>query len=72
MTKIIGLKDLRENTEIYLSQVKRGHSFLVLRRSQPIFKVSPVDEAEEVWERVIDFTKIKKGGVALDQVLARL
>ena len=72
MTKIIGLKDLRENTETYLTQVKKGNSFLVLRRSEPIFKISPVDEAEELWEKVIDFTKIKKGGVSLDQILARL
>lgn len=72
MTGIIGLKELRENTDTYLTQIKRGRSFLVLRRSEPIFKISPIDEAEEMWERVIDFTKIKKGGVALDQVLARL
>jgi len=72
MTKIIGLKDLRENTDVYLTQIKKGHSFLVLRRSEPIFKISPVEDSEELWEKVIDFTKIKKGGVALDQVLARL
>ncbi|HRZ30129.1 MAG TPA: type II toxin-antitoxin system Phd/YefM family antitoxin [Candidatus Paceibacterota bacterium] len=72
MTKIIGLKELRENTDTYLAQIKRGHSFLVLRRSEPVFKISPIDEAEELWEEVIDFTKIKKGGVALDQILARL
>ncbi|MFA5022818.1 MAG: hypothetical protein WC385_02975 [Candidatus Paceibacterota bacterium] len=72
MTKIIGLKDLRENTDTYLAQIKKGHSFLVMRRSEPVFKISPTDESEEVWERVIDFTKIKKGGVALDQILARL
>ncbi|MCX6712558.1 MAG: type II toxin-antitoxin system prevent-host-death family antitoxin [Candidatus Vogelbacteria bacterium] len=72
MTKIIGLKDLRENTDTYLNQVKKGHSFLVMRRSEPVFRISPADESEEIWERVIDFTKIKKGGVALDQILARL
>ena len=72
MTKIIGLKDLRENTDTYLAQIKRGRSFLVLRRSEPVFRISPVDEADELWERVIDFTKIKKGGVPLNQVLARL
>ena len=72
MTKIIGLKDLRENTDTYLAQIKKGHSFLVLRRSEPVFKISPADEAEEVWERVIDFTKIKKGGVPFSQILARL
>ena len=44
MTKIIGLKDLRENTEQYISSVKKGKSFLVVRRSKPIFRVSPVDE----------------------------
>ena len=72
MTKIIGLKDLRENTDTYLAQIRKGHSFLVLRRSEPVFRISPVEEADEVWERVIDFTKIKKGGVALSQILARL
>jgi antitoxin (DNA-binding transcriptional repressor) of toxin-antitoxin stability system len=72
MTKIIGLKDLRENTNTYLAQIKKGHSFLVMRRSEPIFKISPADESDEVWERVIDFTKMKKDGVALDQILARL
>lgn len=72
MTKIIGLKDLRENTDTYLAQIKKGHSFLVLRRSEPVFKISPVDDDEDLWEKVIDFTKIKKGGVPLDQILARL
>ncbi|MCX6714071.1 MAG: hypothetical protein NTV48_03150 [Candidatus Vogelbacteria bacterium] len=72
MIKIIGLKDLRENTDTYLAQIKKGHSFLVMRRSEPVFRISPADESGEVWERVIDFTKIKKGGVALDQILARL
>jgi antitoxin (DNA-binding transcriptional repressor) of toxin-antitoxin stability system len=72
MTKIIGLKELRENTDTYLAQIKKGHSFLVLRRSEPVFKISPIDEAEELWEEVIDFTKIKKGGVPFKQILARL
>ena len=72
MTKIIGLKELRENTDTYLAQVKKGSSFLVLRRSEPVFKISPVEEAEELWETVIDFTKIKKGGVPLKEILTRL
>jgi len=72
MTKIIGLKDLRENTDNYLAKIKAGQSFLVVRRSCPVFKVSPIEEADELWESVIDFTKIKKGGVALKNVLARL
>jgi len=74
MTKIIGLKDLRENTEQYISSVKKGKSFVVVRRSKPIFRVSPVDEwgDEGVWETVVDFTKVSKKGVPIDNVIASL
>ena len=74
MTKIIGLNDLRENTEQYISSVKKGKSFVVVRRSKPIFRVSPVDEwgDEGVWETVVDFTKVSKKGVPIDNVIASL
>lgn len=74
MTKVIGLKDLRENTEQYISHIKKGRSFLVVRRSKPIFRVSPVDEwgDEGVWETVADLTKINKKGVPIDKVIASL
>ena len=74
MINIIGLKDLRENTEQYISHVKAGKSFLVVRRSKPIFRVSPVDEwgDDGVWETVIDFTKLNKNGVPIDNVIASL
>jgi prevent-host-death family protein len=73
MPKIIGLKDLRENTESYISQVAKGKSFTVVRRSKPVFKLSPpVDEwgDEGTWKTLVDFTKIKKGGVPIDEVIA--
>ena len=75
MPKIIGLKDLRENTESYIAQVKKGKSFLVMRRSKPVFKVSPpVDEwgDEGTWMTLVDFTKIKKGGVPAADVIKAL
>lgn len=74
MEKIIGLRELRENTEEYISQVKKGKSFTVVRRSKPIFRVTPVDEwgDEGIWETVIDFTKIKKDGVPATDVLRAL
>ncbi|OGG49160.1 hypothetical protein A2678_00845 [Candidatus Kaiserbacteria bacterium RIFCSPHIGHO2_01_FULL_53_31] len=74
MINIIGLKDLRENTEQYISRVKRGKSFVVVRRSKPIFRVSPVDEwgDEGMWETVVDFTKINKGGVSTADAIASL
>ncbi len=74
MTNIIGLKDLRENTEQYISSVSKGKSFLVVRRSKPIFRVSSVDEwgDEGRWETVVDFTKISKKGVPVGEVVASL
>ena len=71
MDNLIGLKELREDVNTYISEVKKGKSFIVVRRSKPIFKISPPD-TEELWETVVDLTKIKKGGVALKDLLSRL
>ena len=74
LNNIVGLKELRENTEAYINAVKKGRSFVVVRRSKPVFKVTPVDEwgDEGIWETVVDFTKIRKGGVPAEDVLASL
>jgi len=69
---IIGLKELRENVETYITAVGKGKSFIVVRKSKPVFKISSINEADDNWEQVIDFTKIKKGGVDIDQLLSRL
>ena len=71
MQSIVGLKELRENIDTYAKQIKRGRSFLVMRKSTPLFSLVPPDY-EEQWETVVDFTKIKKGGVLLEDILARL
>jgi antitoxin (DNA-binding transcriptional repressor) of toxin-antitoxin stability system len=71
MENLIALKDLRLNMERYVQKVKMGQSFVVLKQSKPIFRVAPV-EADEKWEEVIDFTKIKKNGVNIDELLSRL
>ncbi len=71
MDSIVGLKELRENLETYIREVKRGKSFMVVRRSKPVFRLAPPDDAEH-WETVIDFTKIQKGGVPLRDILSRL
>ncbi len=72
MDKFIGLKELRQNMEKYVKQVKKGESIVVLRRSIPLFKISPVENKEDDWEEVIDFTKIKKGGVDIKDILSRI
>jgi len=70
MKNIITLKNLRENMQEYARKVKKGQSFIVFKRSQALFKINPIEE--DLWEEVIDFTKIKKGGVNIAEVLKRL
>ena len=69
---IVGLKELRTNIESYIAAVKRGKSFIVVRRSKPVLKISAPDENEEAWETVADFTSIKKDGVSARDVLKAL
>jgi antitoxin (DNA-binding transcriptional repressor) of toxin-antitoxin stability system len=68
MDKLIGLKEFRENVEFYTKKINQGQSFIVLKKSKPIFKLSPVYE-EETWETIIDFTNIKKGGVPIQDIV---
>lgn len=69
MTKIVGLKEFRKNVEKYAHQAALGHSVIVVKRSHPIFRVEP---PEEQWETILDFTKIRKRGVSIDDILKRL
>lgn len=71
-TNIVGVKELRENLEAYISHVKKGRSFIVVRRSRPVLKISSPQEETELWEPIVDFTKIRKGGVRLRDLLSRL
>ena len=68
---IIGLKDLRQNINKYYSAVQKGNSFIVVRKSKPLFQVVPLDD-EGIWERVVDFTKLKKSGVSIEDILKRI
>jgi len=72
MENIVGLKKLRENFADYAEEVKKGRSFLVMKKSRPLFRITPADEGEEIWEEIIDFTKIKRGGVEIEDILTRL
>ena len=70
--QIVGLKDLRQNIDKYASLVNKGTHLTVLRRSKPIFNITPLKDKQGQWETVIDFTKIKRGGVDIDDLLKRL
>ena len=68
--KTIALKEFRENTQKYISEIGKGKSFIVFRRSKPVFKIAPADTwgDDGLWETVVDFTKHKSGS---DGVLAK-
>lgn len=70
-THILGLKELRENMQKYASLVEKGESFIVVKKSKPLFKIVP-PESEEQWEMVADFTKINKNGIPAGEVLRTL
>jgi len=70
---VVGLKELRENMETYISRIQKGESVTVMRRNQPIFRLTPADaELESDWETVIDFTEINENGVSAKELLASL
>lgn len=69
---VIGLKEFRHNMEEYIERVRKGESLTIVRRSKPIFRLSPVHEGESEWETVIDFTEINPHGVSGREILKRL
>jgi len=70
MAQTIGVRDLRENLSKYINKVDKGEEFVVMRKSEAVFKIVPVED--ELWEEVIDFTKFKKGGIDIDELIAVL
>ncbi len=72
MKNIIGLKELRENTETYIKRVNRGESITVVRRSTPLFRLTPIDAEETGWESVADFTTLDERGVSAKDILVSL
>lgn len=71
MEDIIGLKELRGNMNNWINQIQKGKSFLVVRKSRPVFKIVP-PETEEQWETVADLTAISKNGVSAKKILIEL
>ena len=70
MKNIINLKEFRENVGKYEARIQKGDSFIVMRRSKPLFRICPVEE--DGWETIIDFTKFRKGGMPVDEVIKAL
>ena len=67
----VEVKELRQNFDSYIAEVEKGASFVITRHSRAVFKIIPPKETE-TWERVIDFTSVKKGGLPVADLLSRL
>lgn len=67
----VSLKDLREQFPKYIEAIANGQSFTIVKRSKPIFQISPISD-EGSWQTIVDFTEIDKLGVSADDILAKL
>jgi prevent-host-death family protein len=56
MATIIGLKELRENTEAVAERANRGETFVVVKRSKPIFRLVPMNESAPADEELTAWT----------------
>ena len=68
---LITIRELREDMPTIINRIRRGGEFLVLKKSKPVFRLSAPDNDDD-WETVIDFTKIKKGGIKINELLKAL
>ncbi len=73
-TNIIGFKEFRLNADKYINAVRRGKFFTIVRRSKPVFNITPVDEwgDEGIWESVVDFRNKKGKGIKTEDLLRLL
>lgn len=70
INNIIPFKDFRVNSDKYIKALSKGMSFVVVKRSKPIFRLEPMGES---WETLIDFTDGgKKKGMLMDEFLEHL
>lgn len=57
--------------EKYISEVEKGRSFVVVKKSKPAFKMVPVDEwgDEGVWKTLVDFSDMPGGGMPAEDFI---
>ena len=67
----ISLRELREQLPKYIDAIANGQSFTVVKRSKPIFQLSPISD-DGIWQTIVDFTTVDSKGVDADAVLKAL
>jgi len=70
MQSLVALKEFRQDVEKFASRVAKGGTLIITKRSRPLFRIGPVDDG--TWEEVVDFTKFKRGGIRVEDLLSRL
>lgn len=68
---MISYNDLRVHMSEYARRVMLGDSFTVVQKSRPLFTIAPVKKKER-WRTVVNFTKIRPGGIPAEQALKAL
>jgi len=64
---IIIFKFLRKNIQDMLKKLKRGFRLLRVKKTKLLSKIFSIKK--DIWKEIIDFTKIKKGGVSIKELL---
>lgn len=59
MTRIIGIKQLHKELKKVSEETRKGHSFLVVKNSKPVFQINPIDDEDEMLYSLEDFKKIQ-------------
>ena len=76
-TKLIGVKDFRNNLATYTRQTKeRGIRFIVLKKNVPLFEVRPISNQNSSLERLISHvanarTDVRRGRVSSLQTVMK-
>ena len=52
MENIIGLKELRQNMPSFAQKVQQGQSFIVVKQSKPLFRITPLIDLDKDVEKV--------------------
>lgn len=50
MTKLIGIKELQQNTKMVREEIGKGTHFIVVYRSKPVFEIKPLPSNIEFTE----------------------
>ena len=65
----VGVREFRTGIDKYVKRAAK-EEVVIYKHSKPFFRLATFEE--EPWEEVIDFTPMRKGGVLIEDLLARL